>query len=48
MDLVRMTLKGFSKKWNSFIKGVVSCEKLPDCNKLWDDFIQEEIQDEDI
>jgi len=31
-----------------FIKGVVSCEKLLDWNKLWDDFIQEELRDDDL
>jgi hypothetical protein len=43
IDLVRMTLKGFLEPWKSFIKGVVSCEKLPDWNCLWDEFIQEEL-----
>jgi hypothetical protein len=33
-ELERKTIKGFSEKWNSFIKGVVSDEKLPDWNRL--------------
>lgn len=41
--LVRTALKGFSKEWKPFIKGIVSHEKLPDWNRLWEDFIQEEL-----
>jgi hypothetical protein len=48
IELVRTTLKGSSKQWKPFIKGVVSREKLPDWNKLWDDFIQEELRDDDL
>jgi hypothetical protein len=43
-----MSLKGFSEQWKSFIKGVASCEKLPDWNRLWDDFIQKKLRDEDL
>ena len=41
-ELVRITLNGFSKPWDVFVKGVVAREKLPDWQRLWDDFVQEE------
>jgi hypothetical protein len=48
LELVRTTLKGFTKEWTSFIKGVVAREKLPDWSRLWDEFVQEELQDEEL
>jgi hypothetical protein len=33
-ELVRTTLKGFRKKWTSFIKGIVAREKLHDWSRL--------------
>jgi hypothetical protein len=42
-ELVRMALNGFSKPWAPFIKGIVAWETLPKFDRLWDDFIQEEI-----
>jgi hypothetical protein len=42
-ELVRTTMDGFSKPWVPFIKGIVAREKLLDFDRLWDDFIQEEI-----
>ena len=41
-ELVQIALNGFSKPWDTFVKGVVAREKLPDCQRLWDDFVQEE------
>ena len=41
-------MKGFTKEWKPFIKGVVSRDKLLDWNRLWDDFIQEELRDYDL
>ena len=41
-ELVRIALNGFSKPWHTFVKGVVAREKLPDWQRLWDDFVQEE------
>ena len=29
-ELVRITLNGFSKPWDTFVKGVVAREKLPE------------------
>ena len=41
-ELVPIALNGFSKPWDTFVKGVVAREKLPDWQRLWDDFVQEE------
>jgi hypothetical protein len=45
-ELVSTTLKGFTKEWTSFIKGVVLRENLHEWSRLWDDFDQEELRDE--
>jgi len=42
-DMLRIALKGFIKEWKPFIKGIVAKEKLLDWNRLWDNFIQEEL-----
>jgi hypothetical protein len=42
-ELVRIALNGFSKPRDSFVRGIVAREKLPDWQHLWDDFVQEEI-----
>ena len=41
-ELVRIALNGFSKPWDTFVKGVVARENLPNWQRLWDDFVQEE------
>ena len=41
-ELVRRALNGFFKPWGTFVKGVVAWEKLPNWQRLWDDFVQEE------
>ena len=41
--MVRISLKGFAEEWKPFIKGIAAKEKLPNWNRLWDDFIQEEL-----
>ena len=46
--MVRIDLKGFIEEWKPFIKGIVSREMLPDWNKIWDNFFQEELQDKDL
>jgi len=46
--MVRISLKGFTEEWRPFIKGITTREKLSDWNKLWNNFIQEELQDEDL
>ena len=42
---MRIALKGFTKKWEVFVKRNVGREKLPDWSRLWDDFTQEEIRE---
>ena len=36
--LVSIALKGFTKKWDVFVKYIVGREKLPNWSRLWDDF----------
>ena len=45
VKMVRIALKGFIEEWKPFIKGIIAREKLSDWNRLWDDFIQEELRD---
>ena len=42
---MRIALKGFTKKWEVFVKCIVGREKLPNWSKLWDDFTQKEIRE---
>jgi hypothetical protein len=41
-ELVRTALNGVSKQWVVFVEGIVAREKLPNWERLWDDFVQEE------
>lgn len=41
--MVRIALKGFTKEWKPLIKGIVAREKFLDLNRLWKDFIQEDL-----
>ena len=41
---VRITLNGFSKTWDAFVCGIVARENLPGWERLWDDFVQEEMR----
>ena len=41
-ELVRTILNGVFKQWDIFVEGIVSREKLPNWERLWDDFVQEE------
>ena len=45
LELVRIALKGLTKKWEVFVKCIVGRETLPSWSRLWDNFTQEEIQD---
>lgn len=47
-ELVRTALKGFTKQWTTFIKGITAHEKLPNWGWFWDDFVQEELRDGDL
>jgi hypothetical protein len=42
--LVRTTLNGFSKPWENFVRGIVARETMPSWERLWDDFVQEELR----
>jgi hypothetical protein len=42
--LVRTALNGFSKPWESFVRGIVAREHMPSWERLWDDFVQEELR----
>jgi hypothetical protein len=41
-ELVNMVLNVFPASWESFVKGICSQENLPNFERLWDDYIQEE------
>jgi hypothetical protein len=43
-ELVRTALKGFTKQWDVFVRGVVTQEKFSDWERLLDDFTQEELR----
>jgi hypothetical protein len=42
---VRISLKGFAKEWEVFMKCVVGREHVLDWSRLWDDFTKEDIQE---
>jgi hypothetical protein len=33
-----------SKQWESFVRGIVAIEHMPSWERLWDDFVQEELK----
>ena len=41
-EIVLIALNGFSKQWDTFVKGVLARENLPYCKRLWDGFVQED------
>lgn len=47
-ELVRTTLNGFTKSWDVFVARIVARENLPKWERMWNDFIQEEIQRESL
>jgi hypothetical protein len=38
-ELVPIAINGFSLSWDLFVQGVCACEKLPNFENIWDDFI---------
>jgi hypothetical protein len=42
-ELVRTALNGFSKPWERLVRGIVAKENTPSWERLWDDFVQEEL-----
>jgi hypothetical protein len=43
-SLVRQAMNSFTKPWGPFVRGIVSREVMPTWERMWDDFIQEEIR----
>jgi hypothetical protein len=43
-SLVRQAMNNFTKLWGPFVRGIVSREVMPTWERIWDDFIQEEIR----
>jgi hypothetical protein len=39
VDIVNVELNGLPKSWEPFFKGVCARGKLPDWQRIWDDFI---------
>jgi hypothetical protein len=39
-----LNINGFSKPWESFVRGIVAREHMPSWERLWDDFVQEELR----
>jgi hypothetical protein len=42
--MVRTTLNNFFKPWGSFVRGIVVREVMPTWERLWDDFVQDELR----
>jgi hypothetical protein len=42
-ELVRTALNVFSIRWDNFVRGIVAMEHMPSWERLWDDFVQEEL-----
>ena len=42
-ELVRTAMNGVTKPWSIFIESVVARDHMPTWDRLWDDFIHEEI-----
>jgi hypothetical protein len=42
--LVRQAMNFFTKLWGPFVRGIVAREVMPTWQRMWDDFIQEEIR----
>eukprot|EP00253_Pinus_taeda_P020920 PITA_20920 len=43
-DMVSLTLLGLPKRWHSYQDSVKKRDKLPDCERLWSNLMQEEIR----
>jgi hypothetical protein len=42
--MVRTALNIFTKPWGPFVRGIVAREVMPTWERLWDDFVQEEMR----
>ena len=43
-SLVRQAMNSFTKPWGPFVQGIVAREVMPTWERMWDDFVQEEIR----
>jgi hypothetical protein len=43
-SLVRQAMNSFTKPWGPFVWGIIVREVMPTWERMWDDFIQEEIR----
>jgi hypothetical protein len=43
-ELVRIALNGFTKSWDVFVRDIVAKEYTPDWDRLWDDFMQDDLR----
>ena len=43
-SMVRTTLNNFTKPWGPFVRDIVAREVMPTWERMWDDFVQEEIR----
>jgi hypothetical protein len=43
-SLVRQAMNSFTKPWGPFVRGIVAREVMPTWDRMWDDFVQEEIR----
>jgi hypothetical protein len=43
-SLVRQAMNSFTKLWGPFVRGIVAKEVMPTWERMWDDFVQEEIR----
>ena len=44
IELIQIALNGFLKSWESFVRGIVARENMSSWERLWDDFVQEELR----
>ena len=43
-ELIRVALNCFTKSWETFVWVIVARENMPSWERLWDDFVQEELR----
>ena len=43
-ELVRIAIQGLPKAWETFVDGIITRERLPNWERLWNDCVQNEIQ----
>jgi hypothetical protein len=43
-SLVRQSMNRFTKQWGPFVHGIVSREFMPTWERVWDEFVQEDIR----